>query len=84
MRQSSDQKIGLPVAGDGHAVLCIQFLQNFVIRPFMFSALFNNSVIYCATIVAVYSQKANRPAGHVAYRMLKNGSMCEKKSKQNW
>ena len=65
MRQGSDQKIGLPVAGGRNTVLYVQFLQNMIIRLLVLDVLFHNRVLHCATVVAIETQRLTRLGGQV-------------------
>ena len=65
MRQGSDQKIGLPVAGGRNTVLYVQLLQNMIVRSLVFDVLFHNRVLHCATVVAIETQRLTRLGGQV-------------------
>ena len=65
MRQGSDQKIGLPVAGGRNTVLYVQLLQNMIIRLIVFDVLFHNRVLDCATVVAIETQRLTSLGGQL-------------------
>ena len=65
MRQGSDQKIGLPIAGGRITVLYVQLLQNMIIRSLVLDVLFHNRVLHCATVVAIEAQRLTRLGGKV-------------------